>query len=75
MLTQEQIKELQAEGHEKGIPIKKLLKEKGIPEHQYFWWKRKYAKQDTPGEFLPVAGGGLPAGMAASGEHHSRHNR
>lgn len=65
MLTREQIEEIQAECREKGITIKDLLKEKGIPEHQYFWWKRKYAKQDTPAEFLPIAGGGLPAGMAA----------
>ena len=65
MLTREQIEEIQAECRENGISLKDRLKEKGIPEHQYFWWKRKYAKQDAPAEFLPIAGGGLPAGMAA----------
>ncbi len=31
MLTREQIEEIQAESREKGISIKKLLSEKGIP--------------------------------------------
>jgi hypothetical protein len=66
MLTREQIEEIQAESREKGITIKNLLKEKGIPEHQYFWWKRKYARADAPEGFLPIAGGGLPAGMEAT---------
>ena len=52
MLTREQIEEIQGEA---------LLKEKGIPEHQYFWWKRKYARAEVPDGFLPIAGGGLPA--------------
>ena len=39
MLTREQIEEIQGDAREKGISIKALLKEKGIPEHQYFWWK------------------------------------
>ena len=60
MLTREQIEEIQTESREKGISIKNLLKEKGIPEHQYFWWKRKYNKVEVPEGFLPVAGGGLP---------------
>ena len=60
MLTREQIEEIQAESREKGVPVKNLLKEKGIPDHQYFWWKRKYSKPDVPEGFLPVAGGGLP---------------
>ena len=65
MLTQEQIEEIQAESREKGFPIKNLLKSKGIPEHQYFWWKRKYSKTEVPEGFLPVSGGGLPAAMPA----------
>lgn len=60
MLTREQIEEIQTESREKGIPVKNLLKEKCIPDHQYFWWKRKYSKQEVPEWFLPVAGGGLP---------------
>ena len=64
MLTREQIEEIQAESREKGISIKNLLKEKGIPESQYFWWKRKYSKPDAPEGFVPVAGGVLPAGVA-----------
>ena len=32
------------------------MKEKGIPEHQYFWWKRKYAMAEVPDGFLPIAG-------------------
>lgn len=60
MLTREQIEEIQTESCEKGIPVKNLLKEKGIPDHQYFWWKRKYSKQEVPEGFLPVVGGGLP---------------
>ena len=43
MITREQIEEIQAESREKGISIKRVLQEKGIPEHQYFWWKKKYA--------------------------------
>ena len=66
MLTREQIEEIQGDAREKGIAIKALLKEKGIPEHQYFWWKRKYAKADVPEGFLHIAGGGLPAGMETS---------
>ena len=56
MLTREQIEEIQGEAREKGISIKALLKEKGIPEHQYFWWKRKYAMAEVPDGFLPIAG-------------------
>ena len=63
MLTREQIDEIQAESREKGITVKKLLKEKGIPDHQYFWWKRKYSKPEVPEGFLPVTGGGMPASM------------
>ena len=48
MLTREQIEEIQGETREKGIAIKALLKEKGIPEHQYFWWKRKYSRAEVP---------------------------
>jgi len=44
MITREQIEEIQAESREKGISIKRVLQEKGIPEHQYFWWKKKYAR-------------------------------
>ena len=44
MLTREQIEEIQTESREKGIPVKNLLKEKGIPDQQYFWWKRKYIR-------------------------------
>ena len=47
MLTREQIEEIQTERREKGISIKNLLKEKGIPEHQYFWWKRKYINRKS----------------------------
>lgn len=56
MLTREQIEEIQGEAREKGAAIKALLKEKGIPEHQYFWWKRKYARAEVPDGFLPIAG-------------------
>lgn len=65
MLTREQIEEIQTESREKGISVKNLLKEKGIPDHQYFWWKRKYSKQEAPEGFLSVSGGGLPASMSA----------
>lgn len=57
MLTREQIEEIQGEAREKGTATKALLKEKGIPEHQYFWWKRKYARAEVPDGFLPIAGG------------------
>lgn len=63
MLTREQIEEIQAESREKEISIKKILEEKGIPSHQYFWWKRKYSKVDVPEGFLPVEGGMPPAMM------------
>lgn len=66
MITREQIEEIQAESQEKGIPIKRLLQEKGIPEHQYFWWKRKYSREAVAEGFLPVAGAVPPAVMATS---------
>ena len=61
MLTREQIEEIQTGSREKGVSVKNLLKEKGIPESQYFWWKRKYSKPEVPEGFLPVNGGGFPA--------------
>ena len=66
MLTREQIKEVQGEAREKGTAIQALLKEKGIPEHQYFWWwMRKYAREIVPEGFLPVANGSLPVVIGA----------
>lgn len=56
MLTREQIEEIRGEAREKGTAIKALLKEKGIPEHQYFWWKRKYARAEVQEGFRPIAG-------------------
>ena len=61
MLTREQIEAIQAESREKGVPIKRLLQEKGVPEHQYFWWKRKYSRESVPEGFLPVSGVMPPA--------------
>ncbi len=66
MLTREQIEEIQTESREKGISIKNLLEERGIPAHQYFWWKRKYSKPEVPEGFLPMAGGISPAAMSAT---------
>ena len=57
MLTREQIEEIQVESRQKGVSIRRLLEEKGIPAHQYFWWKRKYNKDFTdllPGNWSPV---------------------
>lgn len=51
MITREQIEEIQAESREKGISIKQVLQEKGIPAHQYFGWKRKYSRSDIPEGF------------------------
>ncbi|MBO4724620.1 MAG: transposase [Bacteroidaceae bacterium] len=72
MLTREQIEEIQAESQEKGISIKKVLDEKGIPSHQYFWWKKKYARETIPEGFVPVAGGMPPAVMTATAYPGSR---
>ena len=66
MITREQIEEIQSASREKGVSIKKLLEEKGIPAHQYFWWKRKYSKPEVAEGFLPVAGTMPPAVMATS---------
>lgn len=66
MLTREQIEEIQAESREKGTTVKLLLQEKGIPEHQYFWWKRKYSREAVPDGFLPIAGGVPPSLPATS---------
>lgn len=66
MLTREQISEIQSESLEKKVSIKSLLQERGIPASQYFWWRRKYAREDARAGFVQVAGGGLPSGMAAS---------
>ena len=49
MLTREQIEEIQTESREKGVSIKNILKEKGVPESQYFWWRRKYSKVGSRG--------------------------
>ena len=65
MLTREQIEEIQTESREKGVSIKNILKEKDVPESQYFWWRRKYSKPEVQEGFLPVSGSGLPAAMAA----------
>lgn len=75
MITREQIEEIQAESREKGISIKQLLEERGIPYHQYFWWKRKYSRQGVAEGFLPVGGGIPPAEAAPSpwpGPSHGR---
>ena len=64
MLTREQIEEIQAQSREKGISIKSVLDEKGIPAHQYFWWKKKYTREAVPEGFVPVTGGMPPALMA-----------
>ena len=64
MLTREQIEEIQSESREKGLSIKKLLEEKGIPAHQYFWWKRKYVREQIAEGFLPVAGVMPPSVMS-----------
>ena len=52
MLTREQIEEIQSESREKGVSLKRILEEKGIPSHQYFWWKRKYSKQKVAEGFF-----------------------
>lgn len=86
MITREKIEEIQVESWEKGVPIKRLLQEKGIPEHQYFWWRRKYLREAVPEGFLPVAGGIPPAVMASAvgpgsprgrelDEHRTAHGR
>ncbi len=61
MITRGQIEEIQAESREKGVPIKRLLQEKGVPERQYFWWKRKYSRESVAEGFLPVSGVMPPA--------------
>lgn len=66
MITREQIEEIQAESRKKGITIKQVLEERGIPAGQYFRWRRKYSRADIPEGFVPIAGGGLPVGMAMS---------
>jgi len=40
---------------------------KGIPAHQYFWWKRKYGNQEVAEGFLPESGAMLPAAMGGMG--------
>ena len=75
MLTREQIEEIQSESHEKGLSIKKLLEEKGIPAHQYFWWKRKYVREQIAEGFLPVAGAMPPSvmsGMSTCGNQQDK---
>lgn len=65
MLTREQIEEIQTESRKRGISIKKMLKEQGISEKQYYRWKHRYSKPDAQEGFLPVVGDGLPAEVAA----------
>lgn len=64
MFTREEIEAIQAESREIGTSIKRLLQEKGIPEHQYFWWKRKYSREAVPEGFLPISRVMPPAVMA-----------
>ncbi|GEM_PF-368766 len=66
MITREQIEDIQAEGRERGISITKLLDEKGIAPHQYFWWKRKHVREVVSEGFVPVACGMPPAVTAAA---------
>ncbi len=66
MVTREQIEEVQAESRETGLSIKQVLREKAIPESQYFWWKRKYARESVAEGFLPIAGCGLQAAMGVA---------
>ena len=65
MLTREQIEEIQTENRERGVSIKKLLKEKGVSERQYYRWKRQYERPEAPEGFLPIVGAGLPTQVAA----------
>ena len=75
MITRGQIEEIQSESREKGVSIKKLLEEKGIPAHQYFWCKRKYCKPEVAEGFLPVSGA-MPSaamsGMSSCGVPHGK---
>lgn len=75
MITREQIEEIQTESREKGVSIKKLLEERGIPAHQYFWWKRKYSKQEVAAGFLPVAGTMPPAVMSMASSAGNSHGK
>ena len=65
MLTREQIEEIQTENRERGVSIKKLLKEKGISERQYYRWKRQYERPEAPEGFLPIVGADLPTEVEA----------
>ena len=65
MLTREQIEEIQTERREKGISIKNLLKEKRNSRAPVLLVETQIHKPEVPEGFLQVAGGGLPATMAA----------
>lgn len=76
MITREQIEEFLTESRDRGVSIKQLLEEKGIPAHQYFWWKRKYSKAEVTAGFLPVSGAMPPAvmsGMVGGGVSHGKY--
>ena len=72
MITREQIEEIRSESREKGVPIKTILEEKGIPAHQYFWWKRKYGKREVAEGFLPLAGAMPSTGIVSGGVPHGK---
>ena len=72
MLTREQIEEIQKECRERCISVKNLLKEKDIPDSQYFWWKRKYSKQEVQEGFLPVAGGQSQSSLLGQKRHQEQ---
>ncbi len=65
MLTREQIEEIQSEKKDRGISLKELLKEKGISASQYFWWCRRYVRDDEPSGFIPVSGVAVPTGRGS----------
>ena len=75
MLTREQIEEIQTESREKGVSIRQLLEENGIPSHQYFWWRRKYSKQEVAAGFLPVSGAMPPAVMGGTSGGGASHGK
>ncbi len=65
MMTREEIKEIVDYSQEHGITVKRRLQELNVPESNFYYAKRMYAREDmvpgVEGCFLQITGNPFPA--------------
>ena len=65
MMTREEIKEIVDYSQEHGITVKRRLQELNVPESNFYYAKRMYAREDmvpgVEGCFLQITGNPSPA--------------